>query len=192
MKALTWMVDLINDGYSPATAADGAWNSLIAGESAISWNGVWMASDPALAEITWSTSPLPQIGDQQAVWSSSTHWVFPQNSGQDSNKTAAAVTFVNWMNEHSMDWSGVELPAVNEIRNSPELVEAHPQAQPFLDELEYAHFETTAPGITTITPILLTEVSNALLLKKSPQEALDAAAEKANQQLEQNAKQYGG
>ncbi len=47
---------------------------------------------------------VPQIGSEKAVWSSFRRdWVLPaKNKGQDKNKTAAAATFVKWMNDHSL------------------------------------------------------------------------------------------
>ena len=150
-----------------------------------------MNSDSALKKVPYTTAVVPQIGTEKAVWASSTHWVFTENKGQDKNKTAAAVTFVNWMNEHSLTWTGVELPAKNSVRNGPEVLQKYPFLKPFIEELEYAHFETASPGITAVNPILTTEVNNAILGKKTPKQALDDAASKADQQLAQNKSQYG-
>ena len=45
-------------------------------------------------------------------------------------------------------WAGGgELPAANKTRNSSSLASQYPNLKPFLSELNYAHFETTAPGI---------------------------------------------
>ena len=79
---------------------------------------------------------MPQIGNEKAVWSSSTHWVFPANKGQDENKTAAAAVFVKWMNDNSLGWAETgELPAANAVREDPSLLEQYPNLAPFMDEL---------------------------------------------------------
>ncbi|QIG38786.1 ABC transporter substrate-binding protein [Microbacterium sp. 4R-513] len=194
VQALTWMTDLIKDGYSPANVAqDGNIKALLAGQTAFNWNGVWQTTNSAFADLDWAAAPVPQIGTEKAVWSSSTHWVFPANKGQDKNKTAAAATFVKWMNDNSAGWAETgELPAANDVRNDPTLVQNYPNLQPFMDELEYAHYETVSPGIAEANALITTAINEALNGKKTPQEALDDAAKKADQILKQNQAKYGG
>jgi multiple sugar transport system substrate-binding protein len=78
------------------------------------------------------------------------------------------------------------------VREDPALLQNYPALAPFLDELEYAHYETVSPGITNAMAEVATAVNEAVLGKKSPKEALDDAAKKADQLLEQNKAQYGG
>lgn len=194
VQALTQMVSNITNGYSPKNVAqDGNINALIAGKTAFNWNGVWQTTNAALLKTNWTAVPVPQIGSQKAVWSSSTHWVFPKNKGQDPNKTAAAATFVQWMNQHSTQWVQTgELPAANSVRNNPSLVQQYPNLKAFIGELPYAHYETVSPGITNVEATITTAVNEAVLGKKTPKAALDDAAAQANQLLTQNKAQYGG
>lgn len=194
VKALTHMTDMIKSGYSPANVAqDGDINALIKGQTAFNWNGVWQTTNDALTSVDWVAAPVPQIGTQKAVWSSSTDWIFPNNKGQSKNKTAAAATFVKWMNDHSSGWAATgELPADNAVRNAPALVAKYPNLKPFLAELPYAHYETVSPGIQNAEAEITTAVSDAVFGKKSPQQALDDAAAQATKLLEQNAQTYGG
>jgi multiple sugar transport system substrate-binding protein len=194
VKALTWMTDLIEKGYSPANVAqDGNINALIGSETAFNWNGVWQTTNEALQSVSWTAVPVPQIGTEKAVWSSSTHWMFPANKNQDPDKSAAAATFVKWMNDNSADWASTgELPAQNTVREDPALLQNYPALAPFLEQLEYAHYETVSPGITNAMAEVTTGVNEAMLGKKSPKEALDDAAAKATQLLKQNKAQYGG
>ena len=70
VKALTWMPDLINDGYSPANVAqDGNIKALLAGKTAFNWNGVWQTTNTAFDRLDWAAAPVPQIGTEKAVWS---------------------------------------------------------------------------------------------------------------------------
>jgi multiple sugar transport system substrate-binding protein len=194
VQALTWMTDLIENGYSPANvAADGNINALVAGQTAFNWNGVWQTTNEALQSTDWTAVPVPQIGTEKAVWSSSTHWMFPANKNQNADESAAAATFVKWMNDNSADWASTgELPAQNTVREDPALLETYPALAPFLEELEYAHYETVSPGITNAMAEVATAVNEAVLGKKTPKEALDDAAKKADQLLAQNKAQYGG
>jgi len=193
VQALTHMVDLIDKGYSPPNVAqDGNIKGLLAGQTAYNWNGVWQTTNESFNEIDWTVAPVPQIGTEQAVWSSSTHWMFMNNKGQDKNKTAAAATFVKWMNENSAGWAETgELPAANDVRNDPALVETYPNLKPFIDSLPYAHYETSAPGITAANALITTALNEAVTGKKEPKEALDDAAKQANEILKQNAAKYG-
>lgn len=193
VQALTWMRSMIDQGYSPANVAqDGNINALIAGKAAFNWNGVWQTTNSAFSKVNWEATAVPQIGTQKAVWSSSTHWVFPANKGQDENKTKAAAVFVKWMNDNSAGWAETgELPAANSVRDNPSLVEKYPNIKPFIEELPYAHYETVSPGIGEANALITTAVNEALNGKKTPKAALDDAAAKADQILEQNRAKYG-
>jgi multiple sugar transport system substrate-binding protein len=193
VEALTWMTSLVDKGYSPADVAqDGDIKALLSGDTAFNWNGVWQTTNTAFEGLDWQAAPVPQIGTQKAVWSSSTHWVFPANKGQDENKTAAAATFVKWMNDNSAGWAETgELPADNAVREDPSLVATYPNLQPFMDELEYAHYETVSPGINEANALITIALSEALSGKKTPQAALDDAKAKADQIIKQNQAKYG-
>ncbi|MDR2973651.1 MAG: ABC transporter substrate-binding protein [Propionibacteriaceae bacterium] len=194
VQALTWMADHISKGWSPADVSqDGDINALIAGNTAYNWNGVWQTTNTAFDGVQWKAAAVPQIGTQKAVWSSSTHWVFPANKGQNTDKTTAAATFVKWMNDNAAEWASTgELPAANTVRDDPSLVANYPNLKPFIGELDYAHYETVAPGINEANALITTALSNALTGKMSPKEALDDAAKQADQILEQNQAKYGG
>lgn len=194
VQALTWMTDLVKNGHSPGNVAqDGNINALIAGKTALNWNGIWQTTNSALSKVDWAAVPVPQIGTEKAVWSSSTHWIFMNNQGQDKNKTAAAATFVKWMNDNSAGWASTgELPADNTVRNNPSLLSQYPNLKPFLAELPYAHYETVSPGISAANATITTALNEAVLGKKTPKQALDDAVAKANQILKQNKSQYGG
>ena len=194
VKALTYMTDMIKDGYSPPNVAEGGTlKAFITGDSAFSWQGVWTSSDPSFATVDWTAIPVPQIGTEKAVRTGSTHWMFMQNKNQDPNKTAAAVTFVQWMNEHSMDWaSSSELPALNTVREDPALLKTYPVLAPFIDSLSFSRYYPSKPGIGNVIKLITPAISEAMLGKKTPKQALDDAAVTANQLLERNASQYGG
>lgn len=195
VKALTWMTDLIAKGYSPKNVgANTNYTAMRNGKAAFNWQGVWQTSDIAATKgLTVGTAEVPMIGTQKAVWSSSTHWVFYNKPSRDDNKIQASATFVQWFIDHSLDWADVgELPAKNSVRSDPKLLSAHPLLKPFLAELEYAHYETVAPGIAAVAETYATAVNEAVLGRKSPKQALDDAASLADKRLADNKSQYGG
>jgi len=193
VKALTWMTDLVDKGYSPKNVAqDGNIKALLAGDTAFNWNGVWQTTNTAFGDLDWAAAPVPQIGDEKAVWSSSTHWVFPANKGQSADETSAAATFVKWMNDNSAGWAETgELPAANTVREDPAILEKYPNLEPFMEQLDYAHYETVSPGINEANALITTAINEALTGKKTPQAALDDAKAKADAIIEQNQQKYG-
>jgi multiple sugar transport system substrate-binding protein len=193
VQALTWMVDLIKKGYSPKNVGqDADVTAFQNGKNAFNWNGVWQTS--AMDEVSglqWGASPVPQIGQQRSAWSSSTHFVVMRQQTPDENKLKASAVFINWFIEHSLEWAQVgELPANNKVRQQPGFKQLG-NLQPFDQELPFVHFGTTIPGGMDADAALATGVQNAVLLKQSPQQALDGAASEANKILEQNRQKYG-
>lgn len=194
VAALTWMVDLVNKGYSPRNVGQDA--DLIGmqnGKAAFNWNGIWVTTQlEGIPHLAWGSAPVPMIGPKRAVWSSSTHFAIYNKRGQDPNKTQAAKVFIDWFIKHSLQWAQVgELPASNAVREDPRFKKLT-HFQPFVDELPYAHFETAAPGIADADATIATAVNEAVLLKKTPKRALDDAAAQANKLLAQNRQQYQG
>jgi multiple sugar transport system substrate-binding protein len=194
VKALTYMTDKIKNGYSPENVAEGGpLKAFIASTTAFSWQGVWSSSDPALKSVDWTAVPVPQIGEKPAVRTGTTDWMFMKNKNQDKNKTAAAVTFVKWMEAHSVDWASTgELPAFNDTRNDPALLQKYPILTSFVNELDYAHYYPALPGIGNVIKLISPGIDEAILGQKTPKQALDDAAVKADQLLQRNASQYGG
>ncbi|WP_405373673.1 MULTISPECIES: ABC transporter substrate-binding protein [unclassified Microbacterium] len=193
VEALTWMTELVDKGYSPKNVAqDGNIKALLAGQTAFNWNGVWQTTNTAFGDLDWEAAAVPQIGDEKAVWSSSTHWVFPANKGQDADKTSAAATFVKWMNDNSVGWAETgELPAANTVREDPSLLETYPALEPFMEQLDYAHYETVSPGINEANALITTAINEALTGKKTPKQALDDAKKKADAVIASNQEKYG-
>jgi multiple sugar transport system substrate-binding protein len=194
VQALTWMVDLIKNGYSPANVGqDADITALQNGKTAFNWNGVWQTSGLAtIPNLQWGAAPVPQIGTQKGVWSSSTHLAIFNKKGQDPNKIAAAKVFIDFMVKSSLQWAATgELPASTSVRQSAEFQKLT-VLKPFADSLAFAHFETPAPGIGDVQAIVNTAVNEGVLQKKSPKQALDDGVAKANQTLQQNKQQYQG
>ena len=195
VDALTWMVDLVKEGYSPQDVAqDGDVVAFQNGQNAFNWNGIWQIQNfGGNPDLKWGVIPLPQIGTENAAWANSHNFVITNQPNPDPDKLQAAKVFAAWVVEHSLDWAKAgQVPALNSVRESEDFESLDWQPQ-FAKELPYVHFSPAAPGISDINEnILYTGVNEAVLLSNDPKSALDTAADRADKQLQQNLQKYGG
>ena len=194
VQALTWLTDLVKNGYSPKNVAQDA--DLIAlqnGKNAFNWNGIWTINTlRAVKGMEWGVSPLPQIGTQPAAWAGSHQFVQFKQRSQDANKLQAGKVFINFISQQSLEWAKAgQVPARKEIRDSAEFAALKEQAA-IGTQIDNLHFPPSVPGIPDALATVDTAVNEAILLRKEPGKALADAAAKANQILEQNRKKYGG
>jgi multiple sugar transport system substrate-binding protein len=194
VRALTWLTDLVKNGYSPKNVAQDA--DLIAlqnGKAAFNWNGIWTINTlRAVKNLNWGVSALPTIGTQSAAWAGSHNFVQFKQRTQDQNKLQAGKVFINFISKQSIEWAkGGQVPARKEIRESAEFKALTEQAA-IGSQIDNLHFPPAVPGIPDAMATIDTAVNEAILLRKEPGKALADAAGKANQILEQNRKKYGG
>ena len=193
VEALTWMVDLVENGYSPSDVAqDAEFIAFQNGENALHWNGIWQIN--ALKEVEdldWGVAPLPRIGSEDATWANSHNFVITQQATTDQNKVEASQVFINWISQQSIEWARAgQIPARNSVRESQEF-EDLPEQSTVAQEVPYVHFRPPVPGIGDIQPETYDQAVNEAVLRQSdPQTALDEAAERADQLLEENRQKY--
>jgi multiple sugar transport system substrate-binding protein len=195
VDALTWMVDLVREEYSPRDVGQDAENVAFQnGDNAFIWNGIWMINAyREVSELDWGVAPLPQIGSEKAAWASSHNFVIMRQRDQDENKLQAAKVFINWISQESIEWAEAgQIPARNSVRESEEFQNLEEQAT-FAEQVPYLHFAPPVPGIGDVQAEALdTAVNEAILLTKEPAEALNDAANRANQLLEENRQRFEG
>jgi multiple sugar transport system substrate-binding protein len=194
VKALTWMVDMVKNGYSPRNVAQDA--DLIAlqnGKNAFNWNGIWTINTLRdVKGLEWGVAPVPQIGTQPAVWAGSHQFVQFKQRSQDQNKLTAGKVFINFISQQSIEWAKAgQVPARKDIREGNEFAALKEQAA-LGTQIDNVHFAPAVPGIPEALAAVDTAVNEAVLLRKEPAKALSDAAGRANQLLEQNRKKYGG
>jgi multiple sugar transport system substrate-binding protein len=193
VDALTWMVDLVKEGYSPKDIAqDDEYTAFQNGKNAFMWNGIWNILElREIKGLDWGAATLPQIGSQKGAWADSHNFVIMNKRGQDPNKVAASKLFINWISERSAEWAKAgQVPAREEVRESQEFQSLKYQPV-FAKQLPYVHFAPTVPGIADVnTAALDPAINEAVLLKKEPEAALDEAAKQADQLLEENRQKY--
>ena len=193
VEALTWMVDLVENGYSPSDVAqDAEFIAFQNGENVLHWNGIWQIN--ALKEVEdldWGVAPLPRIGSDDATFANSHNFVITQQATTDQNKVEASQVFINWISQQSIEWAeSGQIPARNSVRESQEF-EDLPEQATIAQEVPYVHFRPPVPGIGDIQPETYDQAVNEAVLRQSdPQTALDEAAERADQLLEENRQKY--
>jgi multiple sugar transport system substrate-binding protein len=193
VDALTWMVDLVKEGYSPKDIAENdEYTAFQNGDNAFMWNGIWNILE--LVEVKgleWGVATVPQIGSQKGAWGGSHNFVITNKRGQDPNKVAASKLFINWISKRSVEWAKAgQVPARKEVRESQEFKSLKYQPT-FAKQLPYVHFLPSVPGIGDVRiETLDPAINEAVLLKKEPEAALDEAAKQADQILEENQQKY--
>ena len=194
VQALTWLTDLVKNGYSPKNVAQDA--DLIAlqnGKAAFNWNGIWTINTlKGVKGMEWGAAALPQIGTQPAAWAGSHQFVQFKQRTADQNKLQAGKVFINFISQQSLEWAkGGQVPARKEIREGGEFQGLKEQAA-IGTQIDNLHFPPSVPGIPDAMATIDTAINEAILLRKEPGKALADAAAKAAQILEQNRKKYGG
>jgi multiple sugar transport system substrate-binding protein len=194
VKAISWLKALVENGHSPANAAnDGPSAAFQSDKAAFMINGPWMTTP--LSEnkkLKWKAAPVPQIGTELATWAGSHQFVLPRQIKPEENKAIASRVFVNWISSQSLNWADAGMvPARNSVRELPEFAEKGAVTE-FAKELEFIRFNPPIPGVRDQRPEWNTAVSNAMLGKQEVAAALAEGGAKANKILEANQKKYGG
>lgn len=193
VQALQYLKDQQTAYSQPSLEVDAGVTAFKQGNSLNEWNGTWQVSNLTGEGFQdgWG-APIPQIGDQYAVTAGS-HTLALGASGDDPAKTAAAACVISFISENSLEWvqGAGHIPARNSVRESEEFRATEPQAS-YAVMADSAVFLPSVPGITDATA-QLGQAVEAVMVEASPdiQGALDEAAARANQALEQNRQRYG-
>lgn len=193
VEALTFLVDMVRDGYSPQDVAqDAEFTAFQNGQNAFHFNGIWQLNALGeVADLDLGVAKLPRIGRQDAAWSGSHNFVIMRQQTPDENKLQASRVFINWISQNSLDWAKAgQIPARASVRDSEAFQNLQPQAT-LAEQIPNLNFVPPVPGIGDVQPTTFEQaVNEAVLMRRSPKEALDAAAERADQLLEENRQKY--
>lgn len=193
VSALTWQVEQIRKGYSPKNVAiDTQYVGFKGGKVAVTWDGIWQINDLKGAKTPFEIAAVPTIGDQPAVWANSHNFFVTRQATQDDNKYDAARVFIDWMSKKSGEWAGAGMiPARTSVRESAGVTSA--TQAPVAAQIGAMRFLPPVPGLGQVqSETLELAVNEAVLLKKSPADALKEAATKATQLMEANLAKFGG
>jgi multiple sugar transport system substrate-binding protein len=193
-EALNWYVSWIQKGASPKNVAEDAQATAFKqGRNAMTWDGIWMMNEwDTVDALDWGVAPLPTVGDQPAVWASSHNFVVMRQQQPDQNKLDAARIFISWISDNSIEWAkSGQVPARNSVRESSQFQQLDVQST-LAEQLPNVVFPPSVPGIGDVTaPTFETAVNEAVLGRKSVQQALSDAQSEANQLLADNREKYG-
>lgn len=194
VQALQYLKDQQTAYSQPNLEVDAGVTAFKQGNAAAEWNGTWQVSNLTGEGFQdgWG-APIPQIGSQYAV-TAGAHTLALGASSEDAAKTAAAACLISFISENSLEWAqgAGHIPARNSVRESEEFRAVEPQAS-YAVMADSAVFLPAVPGITDATA-QLGQAVEAVMAEANPdiQAALDEAAARANQALEQNRQRYGG
>jgi multiple sugar transport system substrate-binding protein len=192
VKALTWMVDVIKNGYSPTNVAqDSQYVAFKNKKLATTWDGIWQINDLKASGLPFALSPLPNIGGTQAAWANSHNFYVTRQATSDDNKLNAAKTFIDWMSKHSAEWAGAGMvPARKSVRETAKVQDT--VQGPIAAQIDTLKFLPPIPGVGDVqAQTLEIAVADAVLGKQQPGPALKAAASKASKLMEANKKKFG-
>ncbi|MFG3438486.1 ABC transporter substrate-binding protein [Nonomuraea sp. NPDC047897] len=194
VRALSWMVEQIDKGLSPAQVAqDSQYAAFKNDKVSFTWDGIWQINDLTTnaKSLRWGLAPVPNIGGTAAVWSSSHNFVMTSQAGKDANKVQAAKSFIDHMGRLSTEWAKAGMiPARNSAREDPAVAEL-PQIKLAAD-LDAFHFLPPLPGVGDVqSKALELAVAKAVLKQASPVEALKEGVATADKLLADNKRKYG-
>lgn len=184
VEMIQYLRDLIEEGISPANVQQDGENTLfLQGKNAIQFNGPWMKSQFDEAGLNYGVAAVPQLGKaQQAVYGGSHGFVLP--AGTTDEKVIAGVgDFLKYVSSNSMDWaeSGQALASVPMIESDE--FKALEFQSTIASTFDYVQFSPNVINWDTISEPVWGEINNALLGKKSAQQAMDDAVEKSRQAM---------
>jgi multiple sugar transport system substrate-binding protein len=192
VKALTWMRNVVDKGYSPANVAiDSQYVAFKNQKLAVTWDGIWQINDLNAAKIPYQLAPLPVIGSKNAVWANSHNFYLTKQASQDPNRLQAAKVFVDWISKKSAEWAGAGMvPARKSVRETAAVQQS--EQGPIAKEIAVLKFLPPVPGLGDVqAQTLEIAVANAILGKQSPSAALKDAASKATKLMQANQKKFG-
>lgn len=193
VKALTWMVNLVKQGYSPRNVGqDADFTALKNAKNALNWQGIWQVNGvTALKSTSIGLAALPKIGPQGGVWGDSHQFVLPRNGSNDQNKQAAARYFIHWFTQREAQWAeSAKVPADRSVQQSAAFQKLT-ELKPFAAEVPDVHFPPAVAGINDATAKLYDAVQAAVLGKSDPASTLHSSAQTANGILSANKKKFG-
>jgi multiple sugar transport system substrate-binding protein len=194
VEALSWMTEQIDAGFSPANvAADSQYTAFKNGSVAITWDGIWQIRDlqDTTPDLPWSLAPLPTIGQRPAVWANSHQLVMFRSRTPDDNKLMASKAFIGFLTQRSADWAAAGMiPARAQARQTPQF-QATPQAA-VAEAIPDMRFLPPVAALGEVqVQTLEVAVSNTILGRSAPPQALGEAAQQATTLMQGNLSKFG-
>ncbi|MDQ4078286.1 MAG: ABC transporter substrate-binding protein [Chloroflexota bacterium] len=194
VQALEWMREAQVEWGEPNLEVDAELNAFKGGTVGMIWNGIWQTANVTGEAVPFDgrATAVPQIFDEAAVWGGSHQLTLPAQSEEDPCRDAAAGIFIDYLLDNSVTWAAAgQIPASNEVRESPAFQEIEPQAD-IAPSAQYVFFPPAVPGITDAYAPLDEAVAAVLAGEATDIEAaLAESAQRAEQILAENRESYG-
>ena len=185
ITALQQTYDLVYEyNVSPPPAGFDTWQSFAGGTVAVLPTGTWFrnfATDSA--EFGWAAWPQVQFGENPATWFGAHTWMLP--GGLEGAELEAVQTLVQWVSDHQVDWAAsgqvparLSAQAALDSENYPTNILL---GQTFTD---YGILDFGSVAIQEMYAALDPELDSALNDLKTPEQALNDAAERMQQVLD--------
>jgi multiple sugar transport system substrate-binding protein len=189
VAALTWMKEMEEAGNPQHLP----YFDLQRNGQVATWpDGPWIITamfnpDQAPASADLDAAPFPQKDpNAPAVWAQSHQFSFPTQSDDSAERREAALKFVQWMTEHSADWSKAgQIPAHNGAREAvianTDDVYLQKLKAGWIPELAYAKFmPTDIPTMLEFLPRIGNHVVGAVTGLTNVEDALNSAEQEVN------------
>jgi multiple sugar transport system substrate-binding protein len=192
VEALTYLQQL-KQKYSPQFSGQGdpEVTAFQQGRAGMVIHGPWHISNLQKLPFT-GFAQVPQFGDEYVTVAGSHQLAL---TTEDPAKQAAAGCWIAWLSENSVQWARAgQVPARNSARESEELASVSAPVAAFAPAAEHVQLLPSVAGLATavgaegvgraVNPVLLGQQTDI-------QAALDQAAQRSTQLIQQNAQQYG-
>lgn len=192
VQALEWMRGVVDTGLSPANVAvDSQYTAFKDGRGAVTWDGIWQINDVGGTDLDWALTPVPTVGPDPAVWASSHQMVLFRSRTPDDDRLQAGKAFIRYVLENSAAWAEAGMiPALASAREEPEFLESTQSA--IADVVPTMRFLPPVPALGDVqAQTLELAVSDAVLGRAAPAEALRSAAATATTLMQANLDKFG-
>jgi len=184
VAALQTLVDWIYKYHvMPPPAGFDSWGSFAGGKVAILATGSWFRNFIAATKINWTTWPMYQAGPNPGVMFGAHVFLVP--AGLSGDKLTAVKKMIVWMSNHDDQWAASgQIPARVSIREKldPKLYPSNMTIGASFPL--YGQMEVPSPVNLDIGTAEDPELDAALANQKTPQQALDDAAKRIQQVLD--------
>lgn len=194
VETLEWMKQTIDEGLSnPASTTyleDDVSKALAQGDTAfgLNWDSTMRdLKDPSISSITDAAGVLPTpkgpSGERPGVNGSMAYSIPAKSQNQD-----AAWSFIEYITSQDVQdqYAASSMPIYKSSYEKQEVKDLSPEVAEISDTA-YADsiLRPAVPNYSSVSQIIQVEIQNALLGKKTAQEAMDDAVNQANKKLEE-------
>lgn len=184
IAALQQSVDLVYKYHvSPPEAGFDTWQGFANGSVAILPTGSWFRNFASTLEVNSMAWPQVQWGDQPGTYFGIHTWMVPASlSGE---KKSAVETLVHWISENQIGWAASgQVPARLSVQAQLDPVNYPSNILLGKTATEYGVLDPYNPALQEMYAALDPELSAALNNLKTPEQALNDAADRIQQILD--------